>query len=252
MIRRILLTMTLLILGSSLAIGQDTPKKVHQKVSTTISTEAKAQEKADEWNWNKKVVLDDIRLLKYRITWLQYRQEKNRIYIEGVKENIANLEFKKAELNKLREQLEPYLEEVIERLAAFVEQDIPFLPEERQRRLNALRDSMNNYNVPLSEKMRRVFAEGLQIEAQYGKMIEAWEDVTLNLGGADTQVTIFRLGRVGMIYMSIDQTQIGRWNQKTKQWEPLPEDYIRDVRVALDMAQRRRAAEIVDLPIGAL
>jgi hypothetical protein len=243
--------MTLLMLGSSLAIGQDAPKDVHQNVSKTNSTAADAQIKADDWSYEKRVALEEIRNLKYRITWLNYRQEKNRIYIEGVKENIANLEFQKAELNRLREQLEPYLEDVIDRLDAFVAQDIPFLPEERQKRITDLRDSMNNYNVPLSEKMRRVFAEGLQIETQYGKMIEAWEDVTLNLDGADTQVTIFRLGRVGMIYMSIDQTQVGRWSQDSGKWEPLPEDQIRNIRVALDMAQRRRAAEIVDLPIGA-
>ncbi len=253
MIKCILLTMTLLILtGSGLAIAQDTPGKVHNKVSKTITAESKAQEKADDWSFEKATILDDIRDLKYRITWLQYRQDKNRVYIKGVKESIKDLEFRKAEINKLREQLEPYLDEVVDRMAAFVESDLPFLPDERQTRLNALRDSLNNYNVPMSEKMRRVFVEGLQIETEYGKMIEAIEDETVCLNGADTQVTIFRLGRVDMFYMSLDGTQIGIWNQESGQWEALPKDLIRDLKQALDMAKAKRSAEIVELPLGAL
>lgn len=253
MIKRILLTMALLMLGSSLVVGQNTPKEVHKKVSNTISAEAKVQEKADEWNWRKQPIIDEIRDLKIHTTWLKYRQEKNRIYIKEAKENISILEEKKAELNKLRENLEPHLEIVIDRLDAFIGQDIPFFPKERQDRIDSLRTSMNKYNIPLSEKLRRVFEAGLQIEANdYGRMIAPWEDQTLNLKGANTEVTILCLGRIGMIYLSHDQKHVGRWNQKTEQWEALPEDLIRDVRKALDMAQRKRGAEIVELPIGAL
>lgn len=253
MIQRILLIMILLVFfAGQTALAQTDPQQVSDKVSQTIGVEGAAQEKADDWTWEKKDMLDEIRDLKYRVTWLQYRQEKNRIYIEGVKENIANLEFDKEEINKLRERLEPYLEEVVARMGAFVEGDIPFLPEERQLRLQALKDSLNNYDVALSEKLRRVFAEGLEIETEYGKMVEAIEDQTLNINGNDTEVTIFRLGRVFMLYMSIDETQVGRWNNETKQWEPLPEDLIRSIGRALDIAQRKRTAEIVELPLGAV
>jgi hypothetical protein len=253
MIKRILLTMALLMLVSSLAVGQNRPKEVHQRVSNTISAEAKAQEKADNWAWEKQPIIDEIRDLKIHTTWLKYRQEKNRIYIKEAKENIANLEFKKAELNKLREKLEPYLEDVVDALDAFIDQDIPYYLDRRKKRIVELRSSLNKYNIPLSEKLRRVFELGLQQQANdYGKMIAPWEDQTLKINGVETQVTILCLGRIAMIYLSHDQKQVGRWNQKTKQWEALPEDMIRDVKKALDMAQRRRGAEIVELPIGAL
>jgi len=251
MIKRILMTLLILAWSGS-ALAQTAPKEVHGKVSKAISTESRAQEAADEWSWEKESVLGEIRDLKYRITWLQYRQQKNRIYIKGVKENIKDLEFEKAEINKLREQLEPYLEDVVDRMAVFVESDLPFLPEERQKRIDNLRNSLNNYNVPLSEKLRRVFAEGLQIETQYGKMIEAIEDETLNLNGAETQVTIFRLGRVRMFYMSIDQKNIGVYNNESGQWEALPENMIKEFKTAFDMAMAKRAAEIVELPLGAI
>jgi len=252
MIHRILITMALFMLFGMPAYGQESPEKVQEKVTQTMNTEAGVQKKADDWDWEKQSIIDEIRDAKYRVTWLQYRQEKNRQYIANAKQNIEDLEYKKAELNKLREQLEPYLEGVILQLEDFVAQDLPFLPAEREKRITALKNSMDNYDLPLSEKLRRVFEEGLQIETDYGKIVEAIEGETLNIDGVDTQVLIFRLGRVGMYYMSLDEKQIGFYNQGTGQWDALPESLTRDISLAMDIAQAKRTVEIVKLPLGAV
>jgi hypothetical protein len=253
MIQRILITMALFMLfGMPAAYGQQSPKKIQEKVTQVMGTEAGVQAKTDEWSWDKQGIIQEIRDAKYRVTWLEYRQEKNRQYIANAKQNIEDLEFKKAELNKLREQLEPYLEGVILRLESFIDQDLPFLPSEREKRINALKNSMDNYDLPLSEKLRRVFEEGLQIETDYGKMVEAIEGETLNIDGVDTQVVIFRLGRVGMFYMSLDEEQTGIYNFETNDWEPLPESMNRDITLAVDIGQRKRTVEIVKLPLGAV
>ena len=253
MLQRILIITALVIcIASPSAYGKKGPKEVQKKVEKAMAVESGIQKTADEWNWDKQRIIQEIRDLKYRTTWLQYRQEKNRLYIENAKQSIADLEQKKADLNKLREQLEPYLEDVIVQMETFVAKDLPFLPEERQRRIAGLKSSLNNYNLPLSEKLRRVFAEGLQIETEYGRMVETMEDQTLNINGTDTQVVIFRLGRVGMYYMSLDETQIGQYNLEKRQWEPLPEELTRSIKRGIDIGQRKRTAEIIDLPLGAL
>ena len=111
-------------------------------------------------------------------------------------------------------------------------------------------DERIQYN-PESNTLRLNF-KGLEIETEYGKMVESIEDGTLTLSGSETQVYIFRLGRVLMLYMSLDGTQIGHWNDETKQWEPLPDNLYRNIRRALDIAQGKRTAEIVEIPLGAL
>jgi hypothetical protein len=253
MIQRILITMALfMLLGMPAAYGQQNPEQVQEKVTQVMGTESGVQAKTDDWNWEKQAVVQEIRDEKYRVTWLQYRQEKNRQYIAKAKQNIEDLEFKKDELNKLRRELEPYLEGVILRLEDFIAQDLPFLPAERDKRIAALKTSMDNYDLPLSEKLRRVFEEGLQIETDYGDMVEAIEGETLNLDGVDTQVVIFRLGRVGMFYMSLDEEQIGYYNREMGQWAPLPEKMIRDITLAVDIGQATRMVEIVKLPLGAV
>ncbi|MEE8397498.1 MAG: DUF3450 domain-containing protein [Desulfobacterales bacterium] len=250
MIQRILLSMALLILfGSQVAFGQ-TPDSVQKKVSKAIDREAKAQKKADDWSWDKRDLVDEIRDLKTRVTWLQYQEEKHEIYIVRVKRNIEDLKFRKAEALKVREQLDPYLEEVVNRLAAAVQVDLPFLPDERQRRIDFLKDSLNDYQLMLSEKLRRVL-EGVQVETLYGKMVTS-TDTTLNIAGSDTQVSLLRLGRVTMYYLSLDGTQVGQWNDETKQWESLDEGFIRSIRRLLDMAERKRSVELTELPLGAL
>jgi hypothetical protein len=241
-----------MLFGIPAAYGQQSPEQVQEKVTQVMNTESGVQAKTDDWNWEKQTIIDEIRDAKYRVTWLQYRQEKNRQYIANAKQNIEDLEFKKAELNKLREQLEPYLEGVILRLEDFIAQDLPFLPSEREKRINGMKNSMDNYDLPLSEKLRRVFEEGLQIETDYGDMVEAIEGETLNIDGVDTQVIIFRLGRVGMYYMSLDEEQIGYFNSLTNDWEPLPESMIRDITLAVDIGQAKRTVEIIKLPLGAV
>ena len=81
------------------------------------------------------------------------------------------------------------------------------------------------------------------------EMIEAQEDVALNINGIETKCTVIRLGRIAMYYMSIDGKQIGMWNQKTAKWEPVSDDQLNVFRAAFDMALAKKAAEVVELPM---
>lgn len=253
MIKRILWATTLFaFVGVGSAFAQDSPSEVHGNVAKTIASEQKAQDKADGWSDQKQTILNDIRDLKYRVTWKQYRQKKYKIYNEGVKESIKNLQATKEEINKLREQLDPYLEQVVDRLEAFVKKDLPFQPEERQSRIDALRKILNNYNMQPSEKLNYIVSNGLKIEADYGKMYEYQEDVKLNFDGVDTKVNIMRIGRISMYYMSIDRKQIGMYNKEAAKWEPLPDSQLQEFKRAFDMVNQKRAADIVELPLGAI
>lgn len=254
MIQRILITMALFALfGMPVAYGQQSPEKVQKKVTQAMNTEAGVQKKLDDWEIKKQAIIDDIRDAGYKVTWYQYRQEKNRQYIANANKDIELLKVKKDNLFKLRDQLEVYLASVILRLEDFVNQDLPFLQDERQKRIDALKSSMDRTEeeVPLSEKLRQVFENGLQIEVQYGAMTDA-DDQVLTIDGIDTQVIVLRLGRLAKYYMTLDEEQTGYYNEATGQWEPLPKSMNRSISQAVDMAEQKRRAEIVNLPLGAV
>jgi len=251
MFQKITLTLALLMLFAGPTVFGQSPEEVVGKVSKAIERESKAQKKADDWTWDKKDLIDELRDLKTRVTWLKYQKEKHQIYIKRVKQNIADLEFKKAEALRVREQLDPYLEQVVNEMAEFVSQDMPFLPNEREKRLTFLRENvLNNYQLEMSEKLRQVL-EALQVETKYGSNVLSM-DTTLDLSGADTQVTLLILGRVAMFYLTLDGAHVGRWNRETRQWEELPEKFSRPIRRLLDMADRKRTVELIEIPLGAL
>ena len=218
MINRILFAVVAALFMMQQSALAATPKKVEKTMKKAIEVESKAQAKADDWTTDKDDLVNEIRDLQTRLTWLEYQKGKHKVYVKGLQENIAELEAKKLEARKLRENLEPFLDEVVKRLEAFIAQDMPFLPEERQQRLSFLYNTLNDYQLDLGEKLRRVF-ESLSVEATYGKMVSATNE-SLNIDGDDTEVTIFRLGRMAMYYQSMDKEKIGRWNPQTKKWNP--------------------------------
>ena len=150
--RIVILVLALIYIGASSAFGASKTDKVQKKMTQAIQTESRAQAKADEWTLTEEDLVNEIRELQTRLTWLKYQKKKHEIYVQGVKDNIADLEERKLEARKLRESLEPYLEEVVARLEAFIPKDLPFLLAEREQRLNFLKNTLNDYQLDLGEK----------------------------------------------------------------------------------------------------
>ena len=161
---------------------------------------------------------------------------------------LENLTRKKEEFEKIKMDLEPYLEDVYQELKSFVENDLKFLPEERQKRLLFLRESLDDYRVGLSEKLRRIL-EALQVEANYGRSIEKTDGI-LNLQGEKMEVSFLRIGRLALFFLSADRKKVGYLDKKTGQWKFLDHKYAKYVLKGIEMAERKRAIELVDLPIG--
>ena len=247
-VRRMLSAAAMLLLLPALSMGA-TPAQVHEQMAQAVASEAKAQEAYTRWSDEKAGMADDIRDMKAMDDWLEFQGNKYAKYIEKQHEVIAELERRKEEAKRIRMELEPFLETVVDRLSEFVGQDIPFLPEERNQRIAFLRSSLDDYHLDLSEKLRRVF-EALLVETEYGRNVATTTQV-LDLSGEPTQVTVFRLGRTALFYQATDGASAGVWNRAAAAWAPLDQGVARTLRRAKDMAERKRAVELLELPIGA-
>ena len=252
MIHRILLTTVALLLATSLAaFGQSDPQRTEGRMSSAIEIEARAQDKAEDWAIGKEDLVYEIREVQTTIAWYEYNIKKYNIYINRLNRNIEVLRAKKLEARKVREGLEPYLENIaVNGLEKFIASDLPFDLDEREMTVGQLRNIMNDPHNSLAEKLRKV-VEALEIEARYGKDASA-SDGTLILNGVETDVTILRLGRLAMFYQSLDQESVGRWNKETKAWESIDDSYARSIRRALSMARGERIVEMIQVPIGAV
>jgi len=229
-------------------MAETRPEKLQKAVESSILTQQTLQHEVDQWSAQREQALAEIQDLQIRRKWMQHQLQKYQTYLAKQEEEIKELERTREKAEIIRMSLEPYLDEVVERLADFIDSDLQFLTQERQKRLAFLKDSLNDYRLGLSEKFRRVM-EALQVEAGYGSSVEKIED-SLVLDGEETQVVLLRIGRTALFYQSLDGSRVGRFNQETGKWEKLSADCSEELTRAIEMAEKRRAMELVDLPVG--
>lgn len=179
-----------------------------------------------------------------------------RVYNAQLQRQINNQNREMGELRSsiervtlIERQITPLMARMIEGLDAFIENDVPFLEEERQLRVTTLREMMDRADVSPSEKFRRVF-EAYQIENDYGRTIESYE-TNLAVAGGDRDVNIFRIGRVGLYYQTKDGGITGHWNKNTGSWEQLGEEYAAAINEGIRIAGNQTSSNLLRLPVVA-
>ena len=146
-------------------------------------------------------------------------------------------------------QLTPLMYEMIETLDRFVKLDVPFLEDERRQRIDHLRELMGRADVTVSEKYRRLL-EAYQIENEYGRPIEA-DRGEVEVDGARREVDFLRIGRVVLLYATLDGKRGGVWNADEKRWDKLEDRYRNSLRQGLRIARKQAAPDLLTLPVAA-
>ena len=248
--RQLLFILALAALLSALPAGEasaQSPESVLRRTERGVAAETRAQEQVRQWADDRDELSAEIRDQKMQDAWLDFQIEKYRRYLELQRQTIAELERRKEEARRIEMELEPFLETVVDSLEQEVGRDLPFLPEERAQRIAFLHRSLDDYHLSLSEKLRRVL-EALQVEAEYGHTVET-RARTITLDGEPTLVTVFRLGRTALFYLTSDGSAAGVWDREANGWRALDQDEDRILTRARDMAARRRAVELLPLPV---
>ncbi len=169
--------------------------------------------------------------------------------IESQNEELTSLQAQIDRVELVGRQITPLMLQMIEGLEAFIELDVPFLLEERRARAAALAELMGRSDVTEAEKYRRIM-EAYQIENEYGRTIEAYEG-ELDLGGQTRAVNFLRLGRVSLIYQTLDGTEAGVWDRDAKTWTALGGDARIPIRQGLRIARKQAPPDLLHLPVPA-
>ena len=161
---------------------------------------------------------------------------------------LAQLAKSIEEVSVIERQISPLMARMISTLKDFVALDVPFLPEERNKRINDLDEMMSRADISVPEKFRRVL-EAYQIEVDYGRTIEAYSGL-LTVEGQQMDVDFLRVGRVSFVYQTRDGSRLGQWNADSSQWQELSQDYRLGVNKALRIARKQLAPDLIMVPLS--
>ena len=86
--------------------------------------------------------------------------------------------------------------------------------------------------------------EAYQIEHEYGRTVDVYTGPK-NIDGNTLTVDFLRIGRLSLIYQTLDREDGAYWSQSQKKWIPLPSRYKRIVSESIDIARKQKAPNFV-------
>jgi hypothetical protein len=228
--------------------GETKTERIQKKVTDAIEIRQKTQKKKDEWAGKKAELAARYRSLNAEKKYFLKIKAKTENILNAYKSRVAELERKAKESERIRKELQSFLESVVMQLEGFIKRDLPFLLKERSGRLFSIKEVLIQPDKTPAEKYRRVM-EALQVETEYGRTVEVYNE-TIDLNGQKTVADILRLGRLSLFFQTPDRKIVGHYDQVTDKWVLLTSRYRRDIKRAVEIARRERSIELVKLPIG--
>jgi hypothetical protein len=242
--------LTLALLGALVVRAADT-----EKLAIVVAEQARSDEAAVVAQQKVDAISDETQemVAKYRqalgdTASLNRYAEQLQIQVNSQKDELASVEAQLAEIETTSRDVLPMMQRMVDTLDKFVAADVPFLPEERAKRVATLKDIMNRSDVPISEKYRRIL-EAFQIEMEYGRTLDSYNG-TIGEGNDVRTVEFVRVGRVALLYQTLDGHETGYWDQDQKKWVRADE-YRSNVRAALSVAKKEGAPDLLSIPVPA-
>lgn len=244
---------TLLLL--SLAVGFTRPSltwsethSLDETVRQDISIAHNTQNREEAWE-KERIALEA------KVSRLTAKKNKIQGKVDGLlwanekkEQEAARLKEEIAKATHLTEGLSPVIDAEAQRAGDVVTNSLPFLRDEREKRLAALDEWLKAPSTKQAEKLERLL-ELLTIETQFGHTSEAWQE-EINVDGAPITAQLLKVGRLALFYLSLDDKRCGAFNPKTGAFEALPNNCATRLKKAIALANRERSAELVSLPIG--
>jgi hypothetical protein len=250
MARRVLIMAVLLLSGLLVpALAQDIVKQVEQEGLERTEAGQKVQQQVDKLHQETLSMVDDYQARLKLVEGLRLYNEMLQRQLENQSAEIGILQNSIGDVATVERQVLPLMSRMIDGLDQFIALDVPFLLEERVRRIEKLRELLPRSDVTVAEKTRRVL-EAYQIENDYGRTIEAYK-AKLSLEGASFDADFLRIGRVGLMYRTVGNGDVGYWDVDKGGWSDLDSvPYRRYIEQGLKVARQEIAPELISIPLN--
>ena len=191
-------------------------------------------------------LIADIQFLSQQLDLTNIYNRQMQELINSQNNEITSINEQMVELDNTNRGILPKLEEMVLTLESIIQNDIPFLLDERFARIQDLKNILLQSNISTSEKFRRVF-EAYQIENEYGRTIESYRD-EIDVDGIKYNVEIFRLGRVGLYARTSDGRYNAMFSKKQNKWIK-QRGIDNELVIALKIAKKELPPSLLKLPV---
>ena len=212
--------------------------------SETITDSGQSQDTIDDLQLEKDSLLAEWKVTVKQVEGLKIYNAQKRRQIKAQEERLVLLDEQTIAVEKMQRQVPPVMKTALEDLLVFINDDVPFLMDERNKRIAQVLATFDNPKVTASENVRQVL-EAYNIEREYGRTIETYED-SIVLDGEEKVVNILRIGRLALMYQLKDQSETGVWNGT--EWEEVS-GYRIPVRDGIRMANKTAPLDLLFLPV---
>ena len=205
---------------------------------------ASSQDRIDSTERQTDKLINEYKVVSKQVEGLKLYNAQKRIQIQAQLDLMDKLDEQLVQVVVMQRQIPPLAGKMLDTLETFINLDTPFRSEERKTRVDLVRSSLSKPKVTASEQVRQVL-EAYNIEAEYGRKIDTYED-KLSDG---TVVNILVIGRIGMFYQTKDERTSGRWDNETGSWEELPGSYRKPIRDGIRMAKKLAPTDMLLMPV---
>ena len=205
---------------------------------------ASSQDAIDQTERQTDKIVNEYKVVSKQVEGLKLYNAQKRIQIQAQLDLMDKLDEQLVQVVVMQRQIPPLAQKMLDTLETFIKLDTPFRIEERRGRVDLVRSSLSKPKVTASEQVRQVL-EAYNIEAEYGRKIDTYEDKLAD----GTVVNILVIGRIGMFYQTKDERSSGRWNNETGTWEELSASYRKPIRDGIRMAKKLAPTDMLLMPV---
>ncbi len=235
------------ILAAEFAAGQGVDRLIEAEAIRIQQAQA-SQDEIDEIVSETRTLAEEYRAVLKEVEGLEVYNTLLERQIDDQETELSNLRTSIDQVQVIERQVLPLLSRMVDGLERFVQLDVPFLLEERTERVQNNKSLLERADVTAAEKFR-VVMEAWQIENDYARTIATYTD-ELEIDGVTREVDVLQIGRVALLYQTPDGAQSGAWDQRSRQWVPVGNEYRNAIRQGISLALNQLAPTLLLLPMA--
>lgn len=190
--------------------GAAVVNSVQKNLTNAVTVDRQTARQTEALLAQEEEIQAENRNLTLQIPVLELEERRLKRHVATIQKKIALLEEQERRYAEIALLIENDLYDASEDLlASAASTDTPFLVAERKDRAAFIEKSVNDPQVNVGEKLRRLL-EALNAEADYGASCDVSTEEAL-FDGKKTTLQVLRLGRIGYFAMTLDKTKAGVW-----------------------------------------